>query len=117
MEAIVTGQQSLLAVDEHIEQLAAHYARLIIGKQLTVAVHHNPPGEPLQYEPITIDSISNSTSRTDLTESQLWSLYVTLTNSVMPIKNLIDLFLLKIIVGCGKVGLNRLLRGINELYR
>jgi transposase len=64
IEELVTGQQSLLAVDEHIEQLATHYARLIIRKQLTVAGHHDQPADPPPYETIAIDSISNSNSRT-----------------------------------------------------
>ncbi len=64
IEDKVTGQQSLLAVDEHIEQLATHYARLIIRKQLTVAVHHDKPVDPPDYETIAIDSISNCNCRT-----------------------------------------------------
>jgi hypothetical protein len=64
IEDKVSGQQSLLEVDEHIEQLATHYASLIIRKQLTVAVHREQPADPPQYETIAIDSISNCNCRT-----------------------------------------------------
>jgi transposase len=75
IEDKVSGQQSLLAVDEQIEQLATHYARLIIRNQLAVAVHHDLPADPLQYETIALDSISNCTSRTIGAEYVGLSLY------------------------------------------
>ena len=75
IEDKVSGQQSLLAVDEHLEQLATHYARLIIRNQLTVAVYHDLPADARQYETIALDSISNCTSRTIGAEYVGLSLY------------------------------------------
>lgn len=64
IEEIVTGQQSLLAVDDAIEQLATHYAKLIIRKQLSVTTARQKSGDMPEYETVALDSISNSQSRT-----------------------------------------------------
>ncbi len=64
IEAKLTGQQPLWPVDEHIESLATHYAKLIVHKRLTVATTEVKEIEEPEYETVDIKSVSNSKSRT-----------------------------------------------------
>jgi len=64
IECKVTGQKPLFLVDSHIEDLAAHYANLIIHKRLALApIAETGEGES-EYEVVDIKSVSNSKSRT-----------------------------------------------------
>lgn len=64
IETKVTGQQSLLSFDPHIEDLATHYANLIIHRRLIIAPSKETQKEESEYETVDIKSFSNSKSRT-----------------------------------------------------
>jgi len=66
IEAKLSGQQSLYAIDEHIEALADHFAQLIIKNRLAQAVSlaSDDEQEPPRYETVDLTSIENSKCRT-----------------------------------------------------
>ena len=65
IEAEITGQKSLYPVDPHIAELAAHYAQLIIQKNLIRPTSEQPEKAPQpEYETIDLNSLVNSRSRT-----------------------------------------------------
>jgi hypothetical protein len=64
IEAKVTGQQYLFEVDRYIEQLATHYASLLIHRRLTVMPGEKREKEKPEYETVDIKSLAHSQSRT-----------------------------------------------------
>ena len=64
IEAQITKQHSLLPVDEEIENLATHYANLIIQKRIVLYAGDDKPTEKPDYETIDLKSISHSHIRT-----------------------------------------------------
>jgi hypothetical protein len=64
IEAKVQGQKSLFGTDTHIEELATHYANLIIQRNLVVCHDKGIEKEEPQYETVDIRSLSNSKIRT-----------------------------------------------------
>ena len=64
IEEKIIGQHSFLPADEYIEDLATHYAKLIIHKRLTVAPSEVKNRDEPEYETIDVKSVSNSKSRT-----------------------------------------------------
>ena len=64
IEAKVTGQQYLFEVDRYIEQLATHYASLLIHRRLTVMPGEKRGKEKPEYETVDIKSLAHSQSRT-----------------------------------------------------
>ena len=51
-------------MDEHIESLATHYAKLFIHKRLTVVTTEVKEIEEPEYETVEIKPVSNSKGRT-----------------------------------------------------
>lgn len=79
IEAKITGQQSLFHVDENIENLATHYANLIIHKHLISCESKEMVSEEedifSEYETVDVNSLSNSRSRTIGTEYVGYSMF------------------------------------------
>lgn len=64
IEAEITGQKNLYPVDDPIAELAAHYAHLIIQKNLIKPRTDEQEKQESQYETINLNSIADSKSRT-----------------------------------------------------
>ena len=64
IEAKLLGQKSLLAVDRHIETLAAHYASLIIHKGLSITEAQKKQEHRAEYETVDLSSLSHTKVRT-----------------------------------------------------
>ena len=64
IEAEMTGQQSLYPVDNHIKELAIHYAQLIVQKKLVKAETNEQEKEEPEYETINLNSLTDSKTRT-----------------------------------------------------
>lgn len=64
IEAKVTGQQYLFEVDRYIEQLATHYASLLIHRRLAVMPGEKREKAKPEYETVDIKSLAHSQSRT-----------------------------------------------------
>lgn len=64
IEAKITGQTSLFAIDEQIESLATHYASLLIQKGVTLSASAIAEKAEPEYETVDINSISHSRCRT-----------------------------------------------------
>lgn len=79
IEAKITGQQSLFHVDENIENLATHYANIIIHKRLISCESKEMISEEedifSEYETVDVNSLSNSRSRTIGTEYVGYSMF------------------------------------------
>lgn len=64
IEAEISGQQSLLKLDKHIQELAIHYAQLIVQKQLVKPVINEINQTEPAYETININSLKDTKCRT-----------------------------------------------------
>jgi hypothetical protein len=64
IEEKLIGQESFLSVDENIENLATHYANLVIQQRITLSKHQIEKTQEAEYETIDINSVSNSKVRT-----------------------------------------------------
>lgn len=64
IEERVVGQISFLSIDKNIENLATHYAQLIIQKRITFEKDQGNRKQEAAYETIDINSVSNSKIRT-----------------------------------------------------
>ena len=64
IEDEITGQQSLYPVDNHIKELAVHYAQLIIQKKLMNTETNEQEKEEPEYERINLNSLTDSKTRT-----------------------------------------------------
>ncbi|MFH1006415.1 MAG: IS1634 family transposase [Candidatus Latescibacterota bacterium] len=64
IEEKVVGRISFLSVDKDIENLATHYAQLLIQKRITLGKDQGNRKQEAAYETIDINSVSNSKIRT-----------------------------------------------------
>jgi len=64
IEVELTGQQQLYEIDGHIKELAAHYARIIVNKQLMSPPVAEVEQPDVDYETIDVNSLSDSKCRT-----------------------------------------------------
>lgn len=64
IEAELTGQQQLYEIDAHIKELAVHYARIIVKKQLLRPPVTEVDQPDVAYETIDLNSLSDSKCRT-----------------------------------------------------
>jgi transposase len=71
IEEIYTNQERLMECSEEIEQLAQHYASLLIKKEASITPQE--PSEP-DYEEVDLNSLQNRRARTIGAESAAWSM-------------------------------------------
>jgi transposase len=64
IEVELTGQQQLYEIDGHIKELAVHYARIIVKKQLLRPPVAEVDQPDVVYETIDVNSLSDSKCRT-----------------------------------------------------
>lgn len=64
IEVELTGQQQFYEIDGHIKELAAHYARIIVQKQLMRPPVAEVDQPDVDYETIDLNSLSDSKFRT-----------------------------------------------------
>ena len=64
IEEKLIGQESFLSVDENIENLATHYANLVVQQRITLSKNQVKKTQKAEYETIDINSVSNTKIRT-----------------------------------------------------